>query len=140
MGKQAHSEEEIPGKYLPDHCNGFLYVISSKVGLETSDLLGQSVHPTKNDEEYVVTGSLAQRVPWVRRTNLPSLRMSKKNLPSLRMSKKNNMIFSHKLFPKREQGEMKIPRLDGITQQCIKLFLGVTPQSFQATIQLLIMI
>ena len=68
MGKWAHSEEEIPGKYLPDYCIGFLYVISPKVGLalaETAQLLGQSVHPTKNDEDYVVTGLLARRLPWV---------------------------------------------------------------------------
>ena len=73
MGKWAHSEEEIPGKYLPDYCNGFLYVISPTVGLalaETAYMLGQGVHPTKNDEDYVVTGLLAQRLPWVKHRSL----------------------------------------------------------------------
>ena len=76
MGKWAHSEAEIPGKYLPDYCNGFLYVISPTVGLalaETARILGQSVYPTRNDEDYVVTGILAERLPWVKHRSLAPL-------------------------------------------------------------------
>ena len=73
MGKWAHSEAEIPGKYLPDYCNGFLYVFSPTVGLalaEAALILGQDVHPTRNDEDYVVTGLLAQRLHWVKHRSL----------------------------------------------------------------------
>jgi len=73
LGKWAHSEAEIPGKYLPDYCNGFLYVISPVVGLalaETARIVGQSVYPTRNDEDYVVTGLLAERLPWIKHRSL----------------------------------------------------------------------
>ena len=73
MGKWANSEAEIPGKYLPDYCNGFLYVFSPTVGLALAEaelILGQDVHPTRNDEDYVVTGLLAQRLSWVKHRSL----------------------------------------------------------------------
>ena len=76
MGKWAHSEAEIPGKYLPDYCTGFLYVFSPRVGLalaEAAQVLGQSVHPMRNDEDYVVTWLLAQGLPWVRHRSLTAL-------------------------------------------------------------------
>ena len=73
MGKGAHSEAEIPGKYLPDYCNGFLYVFSPMVGLalaEVAQVLGQSVHPMHNDGDYVATVVLAKGLPWVRHRSL----------------------------------------------------------------------
>ena len=40
---------------------------------EASQVLGQSVHPTHNDEDYVLTGLLAHGLPWVRRRSLAPL-------------------------------------------------------------------
>ena len=73
MGKWAHTEDEIPDKYLPDYCNGFLYTFSPKVGLALAQVakgLGASIYPTRNDEDYLVTGLLAKRLSWVTHRSL----------------------------------------------------------------------
>ena len=76
MGKWTHPLEEIPDKFFPDYCQGFLYVTSPKVGLalaEAALVLGDQVKPDKLEEDYIVTGWLAERLPWVSLRSLTPL-------------------------------------------------------------------
>ena len=68
MGKWSHSIAEIPDKFFPDYCQGFLYVTSPKAGLalaETAKALGDEAKPDTAEEDYIVTGWLAERLPWL---------------------------------------------------------------------------
>jgi hypothetical protein len=73
MGKWTHPFEELPDKFFPDYCQGFLYVTSPRVGLalaEVARILGDQLKPDKLEEDYIVSGWLAERLPWVRLRSL----------------------------------------------------------------------
>ena len=68
MGKWTHPLEEIPDKFFPDYCQGFLYVTSPATGLalaEAAKALGDEVKPDLLEEDYIVTGWLAERLSGV---------------------------------------------------------------------------
>jgi len=76
MGKWTHSIAEIPDKFFPDYCQGFLYVTSPKVGLalaEAAKALGVKVKPDLLEEDYIVTGWLAERISWLKLSSLTPL-------------------------------------------------------------------
>ena len=68
MGKWTHSFEDIPDKFFPDYCQGFLYTTTPTAGLglaEAAKAVGNEVRPDTLEEDYIVTGWLAEKLPWL---------------------------------------------------------------------------
>ena len=76
MGKYSHPEEDYPEDFTPDYCFGFLYVTSPKAALaiaEAAKIMGSAARPDILEDDEIISGFLAERIPWIKHRSLTPL-------------------------------------------------------------------